>query len=174
MRYISGFMSLAVFLIGTACSDLSEPSSAVPVNMVNEYTGVSSVKNKYIRMALNNESHRGIEDEMLLIEAEIPGFGGFFVDQSSTLVAYSEAKQSIEQMADRIGIPKVGIYIRIVEAPSTSFANLSDYHMQPIGGVAIQAYPGADCSLGYNVRGYSDLGGPFSPDSMYRNSGPLL
>lgn len=199
-------------------------------------------------MALNKESHRGIEDEMLLLEAEIPGFGGFFVEQpEKTLVAYvqdmgnaaeveamlrrrshsslkhifnslpdpskievrkgnfafstlldwqervaqeagdaftfldadeafnrltievlsSDAEREIEAIARAIGIPQEGYAIRIVEALPSTYPNLVDYHVQPVGGVAIQAYPGADCSLGYNVRGYSDLGGLFSPDSMY-------
>lgn len=226
-----------------ACNDIAEPVS----QPAGTSEAAASTANKYINLALRNESHRGVEDFFLKIEAEIPGFGGFFVEQpGKKLVAYvtdlskaekvrsalksrsqgslkfvfsnlpsstievrqgdysfsqllewlesiaveagsipvfldadeahnrltievlsSADKLIVEEKAEALGIPLDAVSVQIVAETPSALQNLHDYHTIPIGGIKIQAWPGGNCSLGYNVRGNSSLASPYPADSMY-------
>src|SRR5574338_1096320 len=76
-------------LILAACGDRADgppaPSRHGTAATVPNYRASARA---LIEQAQAGVRRRGVQDEMLQLEAEVPGFGGFYVDSASQVVAW--------------------------------------------------------------------------------------
>jgi hypothetical protein len=78
--------SLCLFAAVAACADQSPDSTTSPA--MYRAGNVSAAAEKLISAAVAGARPRGPQDEMLKLENELPGFGGFYIDSVDNVVVY--------------------------------------------------------------------------------------
>lgn len=87
------FIPIAVF---SACRGETAGPALVTESSISLVTPASVIES-----AVNGTGHRGEQDVMLRLEAQLPGFGGFFRDSSGAVVAYLKSGSATSPAAIR-------------------------------------------------------------------------
>jgi hypothetical protein len=75
-------------LTATGCSTDRGPSGPKENGVTRIATNALDVAPQLVSQAVSGKRDRGEQDEMLRVEAKIPGFGGFYIDSVGNVVAY--------------------------------------------------------------------------------------
>jgi hypothetical protein len=81
---------LTLGLLASACSPDSGPSNPSPTGVVRAATSVLERAPQLVSLAVSGKRDRGEQDEMLRVEAKLPGFGGFYIDSLGNVVIYQK------------------------------------------------------------------------------------
>lgn len=82
-----GFVALAAVTVALSCSP-DGPTPSAPTRESIQPRHVFSDAPSLVHDALAGRGRRGEQDEMLRLEAQLPGFGGFFIDSLGEVVVY--------------------------------------------------------------------------------------
>lgn len=81
-------------VIVVALAGCADPPATAPRHLRPEATSSTTASDLAVDVALElqeavrGRTRRGEQDEMLRVEAQVPGFGGFFLDSTDRLIAY--------------------------------------------------------------------------------------
>jgi hypothetical protein len=81
---------LALGLLATGCSTDNGPSGPSPTGVARSVTSVLERAPQLLSLAVSGKRVRGEQDEMLRVEAKLPGFGGFYIDSLGNVVIYQK------------------------------------------------------------------------------------
>lgn len=78
-----------------ACADPAEPQLRKSYPVVRHVSAFSAgtadtAAQRQLQLAAAGRRSRGDEDEMLRVEAQVPGFGGFFLDSTGQMILYTK------------------------------------------------------------------------------------
>lgn len=143
-RFLVSCLPLA--LIATACSEDSTAPSATP----QLSPSIAALAQKEIAASVAGRNGRGAEDEILRLEATIPGLGGLFLTPEGKVVVYAPAASDFGPI--RAALARRAASVRFDENIRSSLATGRGLEIRP-GAYPFSALVAWEQTLAPNLKG---------------------